>query len=184
MVRRRLVCWRILACSVVYAIIWSPPPVAAQEPAPPDRGGFTLLLDAGLGFQRDGYFGRTEAGFTGLNLGIGGFLTRDLALLFRVSGTTVDYDGLGQTSGVGGPTAQLWLNDRLHLAAGLGIGFWAVRGLSGESSDPSFGLILGAGYLPIAWGRHALRFGVEYAPAFTQPNLVHNLALSLGWQWL
>lgn len=113
-------CWRLVAFAVIPVILWSPFHVAGQEQALPDRGGFTLLLDAGLGLQHDGYFGETEAGFAGVNLGIGGFLTRDLALVFRVSGTTVSYDGLGQTSGVGGPTAQLWLNDRLHLEGGVG----------------------------------------------------------------
>jgi hypothetical protein len=159
-------------------------PAASQERATVDRGGFTLLLNAGIGFQHDNYLGSTETGFAGLNLGIGGFLTRDVALVFRASATTVDYSGLGQTSGVGGPAVQVWLSDRLHLEGGGGIGFWSLRGFGGRSSDPAFGVILGAGYALISHGRQTLRIGVEYAPAFTQPGVVHNLGISVGWQLL
>ena len=76
-----------------------------------DRGGFTLLLNAGLGLQYDEAFEESAAGLAGLNLGVGGFLTRDLALMFRISGTNVSYDAgffgdITQVSGVGGVTLQ------------------------------------------------------------------------------
>jgi hypothetical protein len=51
-----------------------------------NRGGFTLLLNAGYAVQHDSASGRSGDGQAGLNLGIGGFLTRNLALMFRVSG--------------------------------------------------------------------------------------------------
>ena len=92
-----------------------------------ERGGLTGLGDLGVGLQSDATLGQTQVGLSGLNVGVGGFLGRDLALMFRVAGTSVAYDiaGFGdytQISGFAGPTLQWWLSDRFNVEAGAGAG--------------------------------------------------------------
>jgi hypothetical protein len=171
----------------VLAVLAVPLGAYGQEVRSPDRGGFTLMLNLGVGFQHDGYVDRMERGLAGLNLGIGGFLTDDVALLFRVSGTSaVDFGNYRQTSGVGAPVIQYWLNDRVALEVGAGLGFWSVRNTIafGDLSDSGLGLIVGAGYTLLNAGKHSFRLGLEYAPAFTEPEMVHNVGLVIGWQML
>ena len=92
---------------------------------------FELLLNLGVGSQREGDF--SAIGLAGLNLGVGGFLTENLALMFRLSGTNAthefgafgyDFD-ISQVSGVAGLTVQHWLDDRFYIEAGPGMGFWS-----------------------------------------------------------
>ena len=154
---------------------------AAQE-----RGGFTALVDLGVGIQSDSSIDETETGLAGVSVGIGGFLTRDLALMFRITGTTVAYDfgaagDYVQTSGVAGAALQFWLSDRFNLEAGAGVGFW-----SGDNDEGNgrAGLILGAGVTLLNRGKHNLQFGIQYAPAFTDPGTVHNIGFTIGYQFL
>jgi hypothetical protein len=153
---------------------------SAQQ-ATPDRSGFTLLLNIGVGIQRDEFFGVTETGLGGLNLGLGGFVDENLALLFRTSGTNVSYDGGRQTSGTAGATLQYWVNDRVNVEGGVGIGFWNFEN---GGDDTGLGLVLGAAYSIWNNERHSLSVGIEYAPAFTDPETVHNFGLVFGWQLL
>ena len=172
----------VLICSLVTtAVLGTALPAEGQGDTALDRGGFTMLVNAGVGFQHDSALGDSfERGFAGVNLGIGGFLTRNVSLVFRLSSTSRDSQG----SGVGGPAVQVWLSDRFHVESGGGVGWWDAHGFPGASSDPAFGLIFGAGYALWGRGRHTLRLGVEYAPAFTQPETVHNVGISIGWQLL
>src|SRR5687768_3032763 len=110
-----------------------------------DRGGFTALVDLGLGVQNDSAIEETAVGLAGLNFGVGAFLTENLAVMFRISGTNVGYDlgvDYGQVSGVAAPTVQFWQSDKFNVEAGAGLGYWR-----GDNDDASrgFGLILGAG---------------------------------------
>ena len=133
-----------------------------------------------MGFQRDEFFDVTETGVEGINLGLGGFVNEDLAILLRTSGTTVSYDGGTQTSGTVGPTIQYWVSDKLNVEGGVGIGLWDFEG----ANDTALGLILGVGYS--IWNNegNSLYLGAEYAPAFTSPSTVHNFGIVFGWQLL
>jgi hypothetical protein len=144
-----------------------------------ERGGFTLLVDLGVGIQKDDGVGDSAAGVAGLNVGVGAFLTKNLALMFRFSGTDVSYDRYSQVSGVVGPMVQYWLSDRINVRAGGGLGFWS----SDDQSDHGFGLILGAGVTVFNRGKHNLQVGFEYAPAFTDGK-VHNFGITFGYQLL
>ena len=133
----------------------------------------------------DAAFGESAVGLAGLNLGVGGFLTEDLALLFRISGTNVSYDGglfgdISQVSGVAGTTLQYWVSDRFNIEAGHGLGFWSI----GDETERAFGFILGAGVTIFNRGNHNIQVGVEYAPAFTDSGTVNNLGFTLGYQFL
>ena len=182
---------RLLYVSVCFAIalVIAPSSVMAQETEGelnPDRGGFTLLVNLGIGSQLEG--DSSAIGLAGLNLAAGGFVTENLALMFRVSGTTAthefeafgyDFD-ISQVSGVVGLTAQHWLDDRFYIEAGPGMGFWSVEELGSESG---FGVILGTGVTIFNRGKHNLQLGIEYAPMFTDPT-IHNLGFTFGYQFL
>jgi hypothetical protein len=150
-----------------------------------NRGGFTVLVDAGVGVQNDTSIQQTEAGFAGVSFGVGSFLTRDFALMFRIAGTNVSYDlaagDYGQVSGVAAPIVQYWLSDRLNLEAGAGVGFWSGHT---DEQESGLGLILGAGITIFNRGKHNLQFGVQYAPAFTDPGTIHNVGFTIGYQFL
>ena len=149
-----------------------------------DRGGFTILVDAGVGIQNDTSIEETAVGVAGLGLGVGSFLNEDLALMFRFAGTRVNYDlngfDYGQTSGFAGPSVQWWLSDRFNVEAGAGLGLW--RGDTGEDNVAG-GLLFGAGVSIFNRGKHNLQLGVQYAPAFTEPGTVHNFGFTFGYQF-
>ena len=182
---------RLLYVSVCFAIVLAlaPSSAMAQETEGalnPDRGGFTLLLNLGVGSQREGDL--SAVGLAGLNLGAGGFLTENLALMFRLSGTNATHEfgafgydfEISQVSGVAGLTVQHWLDDRFYIEAGPGMGFWSVEELGSESG---FGVILGTGVTIFNRGKHNLQLGIEYAPMFTDPT-IHNLGFTFGYQFL
>lgn len=158
------------------------PPAAVSAQDQPERSGFTLLLNLGMGLQDDQALGDSQTGLGGLNLGIGGFLNERTALWFRVSGTTATYDlGIGdftQTSGFAGPAVQYWTTERFAVEGGAGFGFWSIE----DEEETGLGLMLGATYVFWTNGGHNLSLGLEYAPAFTDPDTVHNYGLVFGWQ--
>jgi hypothetical protein len=165
----------ICACAIV---------IAGGRAFAQDRGGFTALVDFGLGVQNDGSIEETAVGLTGVNFGIGGFLTRDVALMFRLSGTNVTYDlaggDYGQTSGVAGPALQFWLSDKFNVEAGAGVGFWRS---DTDEDNQGFGLIVGAGVSIFNRGKHNVQVGLQYSPAFTEPGAVHNFGFTFGYQF-
>jgi len=169
-----------LVCAVAAVLILSAGAAFAQEP--PNRSGFSLLLTMGVGFQSTEFLDESAVGLGGLNLGIGGFLTPDLALFFRISGTNVnqtDFD-ITTVSAVGGPSVQWWVNDSINLEGGLGFGVVDYEGFD----DNGFGLILGAGFSVFHRGKNSLQFGVEYAPVFVDSGNVQNVSIAFGWQLL
>ena len=173
---------KLIRCAVLVsvAMLFGSGYAVAQE-----RGGFTALVDAGIGVQNDTSIQETAVGLAGVNLGVGGFLTPNLALIFRLAGTNVTYDlgigDYGQSSGVAAPAIQYWLTDRFNIEAGAGVGFW--RGDTDEDAT-GLGLILGAGVTIFNRGKHNLQFGIQYVPAFTDPGTIHNVGFTFGYQFL
>jgi len=156
-------------------------PASAQTPSPASpREGVTVLLSLGYGYQKDEYLPDGEGGLAGLNLGIGNFMSSDVALWFRASSTNVAYETFRQVSGVGAVGIQYWPVDRFNLEGGIGLGFWKDE----VATEVGFGVVLGAGLVLLNSGAHNLQLGVEYAPAFTHPEPVHSLGVTLGYQHL
>jgi hypothetical protein len=77
---------------VLPVIIVAATAVSASAQTASDRSGFTLLANLGVGVQNDTALEEVSVGFGGANFGVGGFITRDLAILGRYSGTSVPYD--------------------------------------------------------------------------------------------
>ena len=141
---------------------------------------FTALANLGVGFQNDGFYEETATGLAGLNFGAGVFLTPDLAVLGRFSGTSVTFDNdVRQRSGVWGGTVQYWLNNWASIEAGAGYGYWRDEF---DADDSGFGLIVGFGATVFQRGPHHVRAGFEYAPVFTEFK-VHNMGLTIGYQY-
>jgi hypothetical protein len=164
------------------AIIVAATAISASAQSSPDKGGFTFMVNLGVGIQSDEGIEETAGGISGVNFGIGGFIADNFALLGRYSGTSASYDfgddDLGQISGVFAPTVQYWPSDKLYLEGGVGAGVWVAD----DESDRGLGLILGAGYTIWNRGKHNLQIGFEYAPAFTDPGTVHNFGITFGYQ--
>ena len=153
-------------------------PAAAQSP---DFSRFTAFANLGVGFQNDAFYEQTANGLAGLNFGAGFFLTPNLAVLGRVSGTIVTFDDFGvtQSSSVWGRSIQYWLNNWASIEAGAGYGTWSDEF---DDSDGGFCLILGFHASVFQRGRHHVRAGFEYAPVFTDFK-VHNMGVVVGYQY-
>ena len=97
------------------------------------RDGFVFEASAGFGYV----YGSASAGFSQLalaaaGLGVGGFLTRDVALTLRYAGVVFEDPGGDASDGFFiGPSLQIWATDAIWFRGGVG-GF-----LDGKiTSDP------------------------------------------------
>ena len=157
-------------------------PMNAVAQVTPERDGFTMLLNLGLGVQDDRAIDGSQGGLAGLNLGIGGHLNEKTVLWFRVSGTTVVYEtafgDVTQSSGFGGPAIQYWASPRLAVEGGVGAGFWAAE----DTDEAGLGVMVAGNYVIWTNGPHSLNLGVEWAAAFTDPETVHSFGVVFGWQ--
>ena len=149
--------------------------------AVPAYSGLTVLVNVGLGIQTDSFYEMTETGLGGPNFGVGWFLNERTAVMFRYSGTSVEYSDLGitQRAGVWGGSLQYWLNTWASVEAGVGLGRWSD---SDGISDNGWGLIFGFHATVWQMGAHHIRVGAEYAPTFTG-STVHNIGIVGGYQY-
>jgi hypothetical protein len=166
--------------------------VPAHAAQSQDRDGFTLLLSLGYGMQSGAIEGESGDGIGGLNLGIGGFVSDNTALMFRLSGTNVSYDyqlpfssqtsSADFVSGVAVLDVQYWATNRLNLEFGGGFGFASSDYLIDD--ERGLGLLVGAGYSVLLRGKYSLQFGVEYAPVVLDEATIHNVGFNVGFQFL
>jgi len=192
-----------------------PPPPGGYQPPPPTyqpaptmvapspmsslRRGLTGELNLGLGFiwarNGDGQESDTEAALAGLSAGIGGWINPQMALTLRVAGATYSTDvGTSSarfTTGVVGPSLQYWLDDRLWVGGGAGLGFAAVT-IDGADTQPDpetgLGLDLRAGYTFTSGSENTFNVSVEYNPTFFDVNgqslQINSFGILFGYQHL
>jgi hypothetical protein len=175
-------------------------PMAAPLPMASLRRGLTGELNLGLGFiwarNGDGQESDTEVALAGLSAGIGGWLNPQMALTLRGAGATYSTDvGVGSarfTTGVVGPSLQYWLDDRLWLGGGAGLGFAAIT-IDGADTQPDpetgFGLDLRAGYTFTSGTANTFNVSVEYNPTFFdvgdgQSLQINSFGILFGYQHL
>jgi len=171
-------------------------PVGTVAPGP-QRQGFTFELSLGAGLQAlsftDAEFeGDDRAALAGLNLGIGGFLRENVALLFRIIGTTAFYESgifsVTQTAGVGGIAAQYWATDTIKLEGGIGFAILSIQADSDfvavTGDDEGFGFLASVAWAFWQNARHSLQIELSYAPGFFGDVNVQNLGMAFGWQLL
>jgi hypothetical protein len=127
----------------------------ATPPIAPDRHGFTIELGLGVSFTgvsatrttnpnvvlvvgaeesslaKDGF---AQVGLAPLSIGVGWFVTRDVALTARITSTS--FFPIAQSSNGGfvqvvnssfGVAAQYWLSDSFFLGAGVGLGRYGTN---------------------------------------------------------
>jgi hypothetical protein len=115
--------------------------------APAPRG-FTSEVSIGLAWTSPGLSGDPNSslvhGVAGLNVGLGGFLTPNVAMTVRVSGVTW-LDSALVYFGVIGPNVQAWFG-RGFVGGGIGVGFFAGCGSGSCDSTTTTGFDLRAGY--------------------------------------
>lgn len=189
--KRVVLAWALLLVAASPAFAQTPqdngsaaPLPVSFTPAPAQGGaghrGFTVLANIGAGMQHDDYYAQTKFGLGGVNFGAGWFFNDRMAVLFRASGTVVNFDDFGvtQTSGVYGGTVQFWLNKWASVEAGAGVGMWR----DDFGSDTGFGLIVA--FEASVWqkGSHHIRASAEYAPVFVDPA-IHNVSFNVGYQY-
>jgi hypothetical protein len=188
------------------------PPYGAQPSyqAPPPvtpwafHRGVTFEANLGVGFVRltDSGGGtpiNTDGALAGADLGVGGWLSPQLALTVRIAGNQVKYMGVpgpGEGNLVNaffGPSLQFWANPNVWL--GGGVGFATFRDVGGSCSGNGssqcgvngWGLDLRAGY---SFGDTANTFNVsvELNPSFYSNNgssgTATGFALLAGYQYL
>ena len=130
---------------------------------------------------------KTFGGLAPLSLGIGGFLSPTVALLFRLSGTSYFRSSSQIVNAVYGPAVQVWLTDRFMLGAGAGVGLHGPNPLLNESSmstQAGFAFSARAGYALYAGQNHSFRLAAEVVPGFYESATVIGTALNLEFQWL
>ena len=146
------------------------PPLPYTVPAvvEPARSGFTLELNLGLGvtmFSPMEGEGESRSGLSGLNLGLGGWLSPQTALTVRVTGNSFDEQGTQIVAGMLGVVLQHMVNDAVWVGGGVGI---AVLTDDNEATEPESGLGLDfrAGYNFYQSRGHAFHLALEVQPGF------------------
>lgn len=134
--------------------------------------------------------GISDTKLGGINLGVGGFVTRNLAISARLAGGTLfSGDTIGYV-GLLAPHAQYWLGDHVWLGGGAGLGFIVLSasgddalGLAGSGMDLRFGYSLGARGNSLNLSVEATSFseGVSFAAPFNDRALT-VLSFLVGYQ--
>lgn len=171
-----------------------PPPggyAAPAETVGPDRSGMTFELSLGLGVTSiapDEGEGDSFNGLSGLNLGVGGWVTPRTALTVRVAGTSFHEDFGGGIdvqfiSGLLGLSAQQMITEQAWVGGGIGIGIF-TDDQDNTDAESGLGLDLRAGYNFYQSRKNAFSAQVEITPGFFDGARVTGIGLQLGWQAL
>jgi hypothetical protein len=183
-----------------------PPPPPYQQPLAPDDGftahrGVTFEANLGVGYVRLSDTGNaamnSDAALAGANLGIGGWINRQLAITFRIAGVQIksmSFPPAGTTlvNAFFGPSLQYWLSPNVWLGGGAGFSTYRfVSGCTQTSTNPcglnGFGLDARAGY---SFGTSANTFNlsVEITPGFysnsSASGTATGVAFLAGYQYL
>jgi hypothetical protein len=177
--------------------------------AVPDRSGFTLELGIGpavnvlfedlhsvttfnpaapgtSGVVSEYTRTRAYVGVAPLSLSLGGFLSRNVALMFRLAGTSHFKNRDQIVNGFYGPAIQYWLSDGVFIGGGVGLGILAPNPLISSSSEGKAGLAFNArlGVSPWSLEHHWFGAVLELFPAVYERTRVLGMALNLQWQLL
>jgi hypothetical protein len=131
----------------------------------------------------------TDLSLGGLDIGLGGWVTPQLAITGRIAGVTDPENGGRVTSGVFVGALQYWPTPNVWVGGGLGLGFLGVTLDSGDSNSTSgFGLDFRAGYTFNPDDDNTFNVSVEVTPTFLDDNgesgTFTGVALLLGYQHL
>lgn len=165
------------------------PPQPGYMPPPPPTGprreGFTSELSLGFGFTSVSTDNGSDSygGLSGLNIGLGGWISPRTALTVRIAGNSFERFDVQFISGLLGISAQHMVSDAAWLGGGLGIGVLTTD-QAGDEGEGGLGLDLRAGYNFHQSARNAFSVSVEVIPVFVDDLRVTGVGFQLGWQHL
>jgi hypothetical protein len=155
-------------------------------------------MELGLGFggieiTRFGEFTgeRTDIGFEPHALSLGGFITNDVAILFRWKSTyhfitNSEGESAQQFLGTFACHIQWWFADEFFVAGGLGLAAFGL-GFGAAESDPSWAVGLGTaariGYAFYRTDHHAFKLSVEAIGGFFGRGMAFGQTFNLEWQY-
>lgn len=170
------------------------PSNAPRDLQPVERHGVTVELNVGYGSvwpSVNGMSADQQHGLAGVDLGVGGWATSQVAVFGRIAGTSVQLeDGLQLITGVIGPALQIWPNDHAWFGLGAGLGFIQLSKSGASQTERGWGLDLRAGVTLNRESENTVSVSVEYIPTFfdiagSRDDVdVHALCVLLGYQHL
>lgn len=175
-----------------------PPPPPGYGPPQPGYGqpvnnknGLTFEANLGIGFiwaEADGQESDKEVALGGLNIGLGGWLSQQLAISFRIAGVTYSEDVGDQTArlstGFVGPSAQYWVNENVWVGGGVGLGFVALSFDGETESETGIGLDLRAGYTFSTASENTWNVSFELTPSSIEDTNFYGFGILFGYQHL
>ena len=182
----------LLACVLAPSIAAAQPAGYYNQPQDPWMFHNGLTFEGNLGFgtmvarvdKTGGVGGDASSSDSraalGANLGIGGFITPQIALSLRIASVSYSYDANDGYNGVytdeaifAGPSIQYWINDKLWIGGGIGyaiehVSYSADDGTTGDSTNDPTGVALDlrGGFTFWKSMRNSLNVSVEYTPGF------------------
>jgi hypothetical protein len=195
---------QLVVAPPVEAVATLPPPstpfgvtkLTYKEPPPvsPHEG---LTLEAGIGFgviyvTERNHLLSSPGGVGGLDLGIGAWLSRNVALTVRLAGSSTSTNMGVVVASYLGPSLQIWATDSTWIGFGIGLTAFSI-----DSSRDEYDLALGGagfdfrlGHTIYETGKHSLNGSLEITPGrvsddagFVAAN-VASVGLLFGWQYL
>lgn len=167
------------------------PAPAAYGQAPNNKHGMTFEANIGLGLlwlSADGESSEKETSLGGLNLGVGGWISPQLAITLRVAGVTYTEDVMGETArltaGFVGPSAQYWVSENAWVGGGLGLGFIQATYADQSESKTGLGLDLRTGYTFSTTSENTWNLSFELTPSSIEDVTVWGAAVLFGYQHL
>jgi hypothetical protein len=167
-----------------------PPPPESAPPPRPDRSGATFEMSIGAGMTHvslEGGPSESFGGLSGLNLGLGGWVSPRTALTVRIAGTSF-FEQVGATevqfiAGMLGLSMQRMVSNEFWIGGGAGLGILTT---DQDNVEPETGLSLDlrAGINVYQSRQHAIHLAVEVTPGFYDGANVTGIGLQLGWQSL
>lgn len=183
------------------------PPPATYGPPPPGYGyapyqsqtptteqlrtGATVELNLGFGYvdsTEDG--AERQNGIAGLSLGVGGWVSRNIALTARVAGVTFQEsfgnDDLQFSHFYLGPSAQFWIDNHLWFGGGLGLSVAYVTGDGESDSTTGVGMDLRGGYTFNEGSESTFNVSLEINPGWYEDadGTLYGVGLLVGYQHL
>lgn len=155
----------------------------------PNRDGFTGEIGIGASYLIEPPDEDVTFGVAPLSFSLGGFLSRDVALLLRATGATAFRDGVDgefQATFLGNYGAQLqfWAGDHLMIAVGGGLAVSSTP----VNEDPGGETLLGGGvtarigYALWSGRNNAIRISTEILPSWIKGDFYFGQTLVFEWQ--
>ncbi len=166
------------------------PVQSGSEAARPNRSGATFEMSIGAGMTRvsvDDGPSESFGGLSGLNVGLGGWVSPSTALTLRIAATSfVEQAGFQDVrfiAGLVGLSMQHMASNELWIGIGGGIG---VLTTDQDNVEPETGFAFDfrAGVNLYQSAQNAFHLAIEITPGFYDGGKVTGIGVQLGWQAL